>query len=228
MNLSWTTLCLILLCFVWPLQGQAASGSLAPWQKDIQHYLENSPDFKEKNFNILWPRRLPQLPACSTPLHVQSSNRPVPAGWLALSLKCERNRWTRAIDLRVLVLQRHLVTVQNLMTGHVLTERDLSWAETDGALLGHGFVIDMSQVIGRELRRPLTAASPLRLNNLQEATVITKGSIVTVIMRGSGFELETRGQAMENAPLGGTLRINIKQGTVLPARVIGNGLVLAD
>jgi flagella basal body P-ring formation protein FlgA len=209
-------------------QVEAETASLSLWQQEVQQHLQAQPLWQQRNFKISWPRRLPKLPACPAPLDIRTSTRALPAGWLALSLHCQPSRWTRSLEVRVLVLQRHLVADQNLMPGHVLTERDLRWAETDSALVGEGVAMELAQAVGQELRRPVTRGSPLRLNNLQDSTVINKGAMVTVIVKGSGFELETQGQAMDNAPMGGTLRVTIKQGTVLPARVISNGLVLAQ
>ena len=214
----------------WAAQAQVTSERVDPlaWQQDIQQHLQDQPLWQQRNFKVIWPARLPKVPHCSAPLSVQTSTRPVPAGWLALNLKCEPSRWSRQLEVRVQVLQQYLVAAHNLMPGHVLTESDLRWVELDSALAGVSIVPNLAQAVGKALRRSLTEGSPVRLNSLQEATVIKKGSIVTVLISGSGFELETRGQAMDNAPMGGNLRINIKEGTVLPARVISNGLVVAQ
>jgi len=214
----------------WGAQAQIAPERTPqlPWQQAVQQHLASQPQWQASPFKITWPRRLPAVPACTAPLQIQTTKRPVPAGWVALSLRCEPARWSRQIELRLQVLQKHLVAASNLMPGHLLTERDLRWAETDSALVGEGVALELSQAVGLELRRPMTEGSPVRLNSLQAATVITKGTEVTLIFRGAGFELETRGQALDNAPMGGIVRINIKDGTILPARVIANGLVLAQ
>jgi flagella basal body P-ring formation protein FlgA len=48
-----------------------------------------------------------------------------------------------------------------------------------------------------------------------------------LIMRGTGFEIETQGQALDNAPAGGVLRVQIKEGTILSAKAIADGLAEA-
>jgi flagella basal body P-ring formation protein FlgA len=221
---------LVMLCTALTAHAQAVqqAESLTDVQKNIQQYLQSQPSYQQRDIKIIWPRRLPSLPPCAEPLSIRTEKRPESAGWLALSLKCQPGRWVRQLEVRVLVMQRHLVAAQNLPAGHVLTERDLRWVEADTALVGARAAHQLDQVLGQELRRPLPEGSPVRLNSLQEVTVITKGSMVTVIMKGTGFELETQGQAMGNAPLGGTLRVSIKEGIVLPTRVISSGLVLAQ
>lgn len=226
----WRMFGAFVLCGPWFAQAQTASHAAAklPWQQSVQQHLESQSEWQGRTFKITWPRRLPAVPACPEPLNIQTTKRPVPAGWVALSLRCKPTPWHRQIELRLQMLQKHLVLASNLMPGHVLTERDLRWAETDHALVGEGVALDFTQAVGLELLRPMVEGSPVRLNSLQVATVITKGTEVTVILTGQGFELETRGQALDNAPIGGLVRINIKDGTVLPARVISNGLVLAQ
>lgn len=225
-------LCMVVVmwCMAWTAHAQAVQDRepLSEFQKTIQQHLQSLPNYQQRDIKIIWPRRLPSLPACAEPLSIRTEKRPESAGWLALSLKCQPGRWVRQLEVRVLVMQKHLVAAHNLPVGHVLTERDLRWVEADGALVGARAALQLDQVLGQELRRPLPEGSPIRLNSLQEATVITKGSMVTVIMKGTGFELETQGQAMGNAPLGGNLRVSIKEGIVLPTRVISSGLVLAQ
>ena len=86
---------------------------------------------------------------------------------------------------------------------------------------------DLDAVLGQELSRPVVKGSPLRLNTLRPMTVIQKGSQIVLIMRGTGFEIETQGQALDNAPAGGVLRVQIKEGTILSAKAIADGLAEA-
>ena len=113
------------------------------------------------------------------------------------------------------------------MPGHVLSADDLVEAEGDSAKLGEQLARNLQAVMGQELRRPLAEGSPLRLNNLRPLTVIYKGSQVVLILRGPGFEIETLGQALNNAALGQEVQVLVREGTSITARAKAAGVAEA-
>jgi flagella basal body P-ring formation protein FlgA len=200
------------------------------WRSQVQQFLSAHPELQGRQVKVEWPRKVAALPACAQPLNIQLAPASKLQGWTALAVACGEpgKNWDRRVQVRLQVQQRYLAASRNLMPGHLLTADDLVWAEGDSAHLGVKLAQDLDSVMGQELRRPLTQGSPLRLNTLRPVTVMKKGSQVVLVLRGAGFAIEANGQAMNDAPFGGTVQIMIKEGTIVMAKVISAGLAEAQ
>lgn len=198
-------------------------------QTQVQEFLAQQADLQGRTLRFEWPRRRVKLPACSQDLSLRLADPQKTVGWVKVVARCPAapGTWERVLQVRVNWSQKYLAAARNLMPGEHLSVDDLVWAEADSARLGEGVAQDLDAVLGQELRRPLVKGSPLKLNTLRPLTVIQKGSQIVLIMRGQGFEIETQGQALDNAPVGGALRVQIKEGTILSAKAIADGLAEA-
>ena len=195
-------------------------------QAQVEQFLQNHPDLQGQRFRVEWPRQVPRLPTCPTPLGLSLGSGVKPRGWVALSVHCA-GAWERGLQIRVHAWQRYLAAARNLMPGQSLSPDDLVWAEGESTQLGEQVAQDLL-VVGQELRRPLSKGSPVRLNSLRPVTVIKQGSKMVLLLRGPGFEIEAEGQALDNAPLGGTVRVLVKEGTIIPAKVTAAGVAEAQ
>lgn len=210
--------------------------ALLPWvparaQADlterVQQLVQSHPSFAGKKIRLEWPVRQPRLPACAQVPGLALQLDPKTPGWVRVQARCQPDAWHKSFQVRVHVAQRYLAASRNLMPGHVLTGDDLNWAEADSARLGE-VATDLQAVIGQELRRPLTQGSPLRLNTLSPLTVIQKGSQVVLVLRGPGFEIETLGQALNNAAAGAEVKVQLKEGTIITAKAKAPGVAEAQ
>lgn len=220
---SWPLLWTALLMFLPSVQVQAQAALTG----QVQQLVQAHPAFAGKKVRLEWPVRQPRLPACTRTPDLQLQLEPKTPGWVRVLANCPAGAWQRSFQVRVHVAQRYLAASRNLMPGHVLTADDLAWAEADSAHLGE-VATDLQAVIGQELRRPLTRGSPLRLNTLSPLTVIQKGSQVILILRGPGFEIETLGQALNNAAAGAEVKIQLKEGTIITAKAKAAGVAEAQ
>jgi flagella basal body P-ring formation protein FlgA len=202
----------------------------ADWRSQVQQFLSAHPELQGGQVKLEWPRKVASLPPCARPLSIQLAPASKLQGWTALAVACAEpgKNWERRVQVRLLVQQRYLAASRNLMPGHLLTADDLVWAEGDAAHLGTKLAQDLDSVMGQELRRPLTQGSPLRLNTLRPVTVMKKGSQIVLVLRGAGFAIEANGQALNDSPLGGTVQVMIKEGTIVSAKVISAGLAEAQ
>jgi flagellar basal body P-ring formation protein FlgA len=193
-------------------------------QRRVEQLLSTHPDRQGRPMRLEWTARPSRLPACAQgPELVLLPAQRLP-GWVRVQAVCKNPVWERNLQLRVHLQLRYLAARRNLMSGHVLGQGDLVMAEGDSAKLGDDLATDLSAVIGQELRRPLTRGSPLRLNTLRPLTVIQKGNQVVLILRGTGFEIETMGLAMNNAAIGQELQVQVKEGTIVTARARAAGV----
>lgn len=219
--------CWLLLGMVLALLGSAALAQPS-LEAQVRAFLAQQPDLQGRELGLKWPVQANKWPACTEPLQLSLAGRKAPVGWVTVVLRCATPGWQRTLQLRVQTSQKYLAAARNLMPGQVLSADDLVWAEGDSAQLGTGTVQDLAATVGQELRRPLTQGSPLRLNILQPVTVIKKGSQVSLIIRGAGFDIETAGQAMDNAPIGGPVRVLVREGAIVPAQATAAGVAVAQ
>lgn len=196
-------------------------------ETQVQHFLQMQPELAGKRFRVEWPRESPRLPSCKTPLGIEFANGVKSQGWSALSVRCT-GVWERIVQIRLYAWQRYLVAARNLMPGQSLTAEDLMWVEGERASSGDVVVQDLSVILGQELRRPLAKGAPLYLNSLRPVTVIKQGSKMMLLLRGQGFEIEVEGKALDNAPMGGSVRVMVKEGTIIPAKVTAPGVAEAQ
>lgn len=214
----------------WPLvQAQPPRQEIDRVQARVQEFLAQQADLQGRALRLEWPSRRVELPACSQSLSLRMADHQKPVGWVGVVARCPAasGAWERVLQVRVHWSQKYLAAARNMMPGERLSADDLVWAEADSARLGEGVAQDLDAVLGQELRRPLVKGSPLKLNTLRPLTVIQKGSQIVLIMRGQGFEIETQGQALDDAPAGGVLRVQIKEGTILPAKAVADGIAEA-
>ena len=76
-----------------------------------------------------------------------------------------------------------------------------------------------------ELARPLQPGTPLRLNDLKPIAVIKSGDQVRVTLLGKGFAIDTTGQAMSDAAMGGSVKVRISDGKIVQGAAVSQGAV---
>jgi flagella basal body P-ring formation protein FlgA len=147
-------------------------------------------------------------------------------GKIFLSLNCEEGRpWTRPVSVYVSVKGRYLVTNQALRKGQALSVADLQWAEGDLTKMGETLLEDPEQIKNMELVRPLQSGTPLRLNDLKPIAVIKTGDQIRVTLLGKGFAIDTSGQAMSDAAMGGSVKVRISDGKIVQGTAVSQGAV---
>ena len=173
-----------------------------------------------------WTEPRSVLPPCDKLPRVNLQSRDRAWGKIFLSLNCEEGRpWVRPVSVYVAVKGRYLVANQVLRKGQALSVTDLQWAEGDLTKLGDTLLDDPEQVKNMELLRPLQAGTPLRLNDLKPITVIKSGDQIRVTLLGKGFAIDTMGQALSDAALGGSVKVRISDGKIVQGTAVSQGAV---
>ncbi len=92
--------------------------------------------------------------------------------------------------------------------------------------LTHDFVLDLSDVIGKIVLRPLPPRQPIRKAFLDEPPVIRKGDRVMIEVRQGGLLVQTIGLAKATGKLGDMIPVkNQNSGREVLGRIMGSGLV---
>ncbi len=89
-----------------------------------------------------------------------------------------------------------------------------------------GLAGDAAQVVGQQLRRPLTEGMPFVVSDLGAPVAVEKNGTVTMVLEAGGLSLTAQGRALAAAPRGGLVDVmNLSSRQVVEAQVIGPGRV---
>lgn len=204
--------------------------ALAAWppqaREAVNRFLANHPSLEGREFSIQWTEPRTPLPQCEKAPKVSLQNRDRAWGKIFLSLQCDEGRpWVRPVSVSVAVKGRYLVANQALRKGQALSAADFQWAEGDLTKLGDSLLEDPEQIKNMELARALQPGTPLRLNDLKPIAVIKSGDQVRVTLLGKGFAIDTTGQAMSDAAMGGSVKVRISDGKIVQGAAVSQGAV---
>ncbi|MDH3502936.1 MAG: flagellar basal body P-ring formation chaperone FlgA [Nitrospirota bacterium] len=108
----------------------------------------------------------------------------------------------------------------------VVTVEDLSTMMVDAPSLTHDFILDLDEVIGKQVLRPLPPSQPIRKIMLDNPPVIHKGDRVLIEARGGGLLVQTVGVAKAAGKAGETISVqNQASGRDVLGVVMSSGLV---
>jgi flagella basal body P-ring formation protein FlgA len=195
----------------------------------VREFLHQHPSLRQRVFQYQW-KPLPQrLPLCAQIPGVELSRKERAWGALNLRISCDSASlpWSRAVALTVQVTGRYPVAKRPLRPGTVVQPDDLDWREGDIARWGEPLPEELQSLEGLELFRAVAAGSPLRLNDFRPVSVIRSGDLVSLSLKGQGFEMITTGYALADAAIGVTVRVRTLEGKILQGKAVSPGKVEA-
>ncbi len=108
----------------------------------------------------------------------------------------------------------------------VVVAEDVTVLTVDVPSLTHDFVLDLNDVIGKEVLRPLPPSQPIRKIVLDDPPIIRKGDRVMLEVRQGGLLVQTVGLAKATGKFGETIPVkNQNSGREVVGRIMGSGLV---
>ncbi len=108
----------------------------------------------------------------------------------------------------------------------LVTGEDLSLMMVDAPSLTHDFILDLDEVIGKQVVRPLPPRQPIRKVMLDYPPMIHKGDRVMIEVRGEGLLVQTVGIAKAAGKRGETIPVkNQTSGREVLGTVMASGLV---
>lgn len=85
-------------------------------------------------------------------------------------------------------------------------------------------VTEPASLIGREVRRPLTAGRPVPRRSVEDEKIVGRGDQVQVAFVAPGFRIEMEARALEPGAIGDVVRvINSRSNEIVSARVVDRG-----
>jgi flagella basal body P-ring formation protein FlgA len=119
-----------------------------------------------------------------------------------------------------------VVATRRLSVGEVVKPEDAKLVQLRAERVRPGTTQRLEDVVGMQLRRPISTDLPFMGADLMQAHIIAKNEIVTMVVDGPGLSLTTQGRALEPATRGGRLSVmNLSSRNVVEAEAIGPGRV---
>ena len=225
---------LLVLAAVWlcslVLQAQPLPPGVSP-QADstVREFLRQHASLRQRQFTYQWKPLTQRIPPCPQAPLVELARKDRAWGPLTVRLSCESASppWSRALALVVQVQGRYPVARRPLRPGTVIQPDDIDWREGDVARFGEPLPEELQSLDGLELFRPVAAGTALRLNDFRPIAVIRSGDLVSLSLKGQGFEMITTGYALADAAIGVTVRIKTLEGKILQGKAVSSGKVEA-
>ncbi|CNH09121.1 flagellar basal body P-ring biosynthesis protein FlgA [Yersinia aldovae] len=209
-----------------PHQALAANLSAQVTQFFQQQYPDKESQVKViiKTAQIQWPQC--EMPEITLPTHSR------PWGNVSLSVRCNGQR--RFIQTQVQVSGRYAIATRRLAAGEKISMQDIEMKQgrldtlPPGALLDTlppGALLDTHFAQGAVSLRQINAGQPLTRNMLRRLWVIKAGQDVQILAQGEGFNINSRGKAMNNAAVQDSVRVRMASGQIVSGTVADNGTI---
>lgn len=152
-----------------------------------------------------------RLPACAKPPAAFMPSGNNARGAMTVGVRCDAPvAWTLYVPVRISQALPVLVLTRSLNRGEVIAEDMLSLQSRDTATLPYGYIANMSDAVGKTLKRPLIAGSVLSPDAMEMQRIIKRGQLVTVFSHIGGLEVRAQGTALSDAGQGERLRVENK------------------
>lgn len=119
-----------------------------------------------------------------------------------------------------------IVATRRLSVGDVVGPDDVRLVQLRAERVRPGTAQRLEDVVGMQLRRPISTDLPFMGADLVTPHIIAKNEVVLMVVEGPGLSLTTQGRALEPASRGGRLSVmNLSSRNVVEAEAIGPGRV---
>lgn len=164
------------------------------------------------------------LAACERAVTVEAVDARLPARMRFAAVCPGTEGWRYEFVVRAQVSAPVVVSATDVPAGKVLTDEDLLLERHELATLTD-VVATPRAALGMSGKRMLRAGEVLRMGLLAAPTVVKRGDAVTIVARRERIEVSMAGEALDSGARGALVRVRNANGTVLRARVTGEGTV---
>ena len=200
-----------------------AYASAASLEQQLTRLVNNGLDKNiTRSVTVLTPQK--QLETlCAEPKLSLSGNDTRLAGNRSVIAQCGTER--KFLQIAIKAEGRWWVASRTLATGTQIQAEDIKPQQGSMDRLPGGLLLNKDDIIGRITTRSVNVGQPLQANQLRQNWAITAGEDVEVVAQGTGFHIRASGKAMDNAAIGGNIRIKTKNGQIVTGKVISAGKV---
>lgn len=122
-----------------------------------------------------------------------------------------------------------VVAARPLMGKHVIAAEDVELVRVNLSEAGLGALGDIQDAVGLRTRAPVPAGAPLDLRRLEQAPLIRRGDVVTMVFTGEGLKITAKGKAEQIGFAGGRIRLtNLNSKREVWGKVLDSGTVVVE
>jgi flagellar basal body P-ring formation protein FlgA len=171
---------------------------------------------------VVPPSALAQLSAENTTLDAAAGRFSATLVVLAEGMPTVRMR----LAGRAVPTQPAVVATRRIGLGEVVGPADARLVRLRAERVRPGTAQRLDQVVGQQLRRPMTAEMAFASADLSAPAMVEKNALVTMVLEAPGLSLSVQGRALEAAPRGAVVPVmNLASRSVVEGEVIGPGRV---
>ncbi len=224
--LSTIPICLVAI----PLEAMAGYQSRdsirAAAQKFIINKIQTTHQSKpEVEVGKLDPRL--RLTVCSEPLQAFLPPGGQSIGNTTVGVRCTGVKpWTIYVPIKVSIFRQVVMTTRPLSRGDMVTEADLRLTTQNLATLRPGYLTEVTQAIGKQLRRPTSVGTTLTNNMLVVPRMVRRGEHVTLVGQTAKVQVRVSAKALMDGASGDRIRVqNISSKQIVEGIVVSPGVV---
>jgi flagella basal body P-ring formation protein FlgA len=226
------TLLISILAFIFTAthaeQAYQAHESIAEAVKSFIAQNINLPGEYEVNLIPLDSRL--NLPLCTEPLEIFTTNDLIKAGRTTIGVRCNtEKKWSIFTSAIIRTYQMVVVLSRPIQRGEIITRQHLAIEKREVSNLREDFVTQMEQVENKQAARQLDTGTILSLRNVVEPKLIKRGDRVVITTTKQDFSIRMNGIAMMDGTKGQLITVkNQNSGRIINATVIEPGLVAVN
>ncbi len=209
-----------LLCFMAPLQAQAEKTALENHIAALFNNEQNGPITRRVTI-LTSPNKLAEL--CATPRLSISGNDSRLSGNRSVIAQCGKQK--KFIQVNIQAEGTWWTASRGLKPGTPIEADDITAQSGTMARLPSGVLLRKDDIVGQITTRAINAGQPIVENHLRKRWKVTAGQEVDLLAAGAGFQIRTRGKALDNAALNETLRVRTASGQLVTGKVTAEGKV---
>ncbi len=164
---------------------------------------------------------------CANKMELKFKRDPLKQAQTTIELNCtDAQPWKLYIASEIRIYGQAISASSPIARGAVITETDISLAETQVNSGRADIITRHDHVIGMIARRSIPAGQHLTSRVLKAPELVDRGDQVTIIAQGNAVAIKTQGTALSSGSLGQQISVrNNRSERVIRARVIDRGQV---
>ena len=113
------------------------------------------------------------------------------------------------------------VLTRRINPGEVISRADIGWVEFNANQLNGSLAASETDLVNRTPRRSLAVNTPVYLYEIQAPRLVTRGQMVTMVLRTRNMTLTTQGKAAQDGTAGEVIRVvNTQSNRTVDATVV--------
>lgn len=189
----------------------------------ISAILNNNPQSPVTSVvTILTPeKQLAEL--CENPqLTLAGSNMRI-SGNRSVIAQCGSQR--KYLQIKIQANGRWWTASHALKTGSTITAEDIKTQSGSMDKLPGGVILREENIVGQVTMRAINVGQPFVESHIRKRWAVIGGQEVDVLALGDGFQIRTRGKAIDNAALNESVRVKTNSGQIINGKVTSEGNV---